>query len=409
MRILTLVPNLVPDEIAGGRRVALDLNHGYRKEGYDCKILTFGRSTEKMKNRYNVEGIEIQKIPTPSDHAQYNYLSVRTLPTHFFYSQASKLSSIFSKYDLIHIHNLHSIRLLKDVIKAKEESGKPIVWTVHDYWFCCPRNTIIDNHQQICDDYECFQKCYRDKKFIWKYSINRKKDTKLLQKLDLIIPPSKFMKDRLVKSGFDKNKIKLIYNGIPDIPYNKKIKRDSKDILYIGTPWPHKGVGVLLEALNSLKDLGHKFTLHILGNIGPTPEIRNRINTLKLKRNVKIHGFVSQEEKSGWLSKAGILVLPSIWPENCSIVLLEGLRAGIPIITTKMGGNPELVIHGQNGIICPPNNKEELINAILKIKTNKEYANELGKKGRKRFVERFTSKEMVNKYLKSISGRFIIE
>jgi glycosyltransferase involved in cell wall biosynthesis len=92
-----------------------------------------------------------------------------------------------------------------------------------------------------------------------------------------------------------------------------------------------------------------------------------------------------------------VFVLPSL-TEGISLTILEAMAAAKPVITTRVGGNPEVVIDGRTGILVPPQDPDALAAAIVKLMKDPALALEMGKNGRKRFEEIFDLGLMVTRY-----------
>ena len=109
--------------------------------------------------------------------------------------------------------------------------------------------------------------------------------------------------------------------------------------------------------------LKHEFVIHVCGQVTDNA-IKARFEELAriLGNKIQVHGYVSGKEKEEVLSNADILVLPS-YAEGVPIVLFEAMAFSCGIITTPVGGIPE-IIKSDNGILIPPGDKEALMQAI---------------------------------------------
>ena len=193
-----------------------------------------------------------------------------------------------------------------------------------------------------------------------------------------MIVPSNFLKDIVKGWGVNKNKIEVIYNAGPNINEIEKIKKDKEleskgdVIISAGRPEPWKGTNTLREIMPDLLKENPKFKLIIASKL-PHSELMAKFKASKI--------FVLNSGYEG---------LPHI--------ILEAMAVGLPIITTNVCGNPEVVKDNYNGLLVEYNNKKQLKEAILKLWRDKELQKKSIKNGRKT-LERFGLEEMIDKTL----------
>jgi glycosyltransferase involved in cell wall biosynthesis len=99
----------------------------------------------------------------------------------------------------------------------------------------------------------------------------------------------------------------------------------------------------------------------------------------------------------GLLARASIFVLSSL-TEGISVCLLEAMARGLPVVATRVGGNPELVIENNTGLLVPPGSPEELAQAILLLRGDPARACAFGQAGRERVQKFFDARCMVSQY-----------
>lgn len=149
------------------------------------------------------------------------------------------------------------------------------------------------------------------------------------------------------------------------------------DLLFLGQVGIRKGIFDLINAIAAddfLRESAIK--LHIGGG-GNIKELNQLINNLRLEQKIEYHGWVSGSEKEMLLSMADIYVLPS-YNEGLPISVLEAMSYGMPIISSPVGGIPEVVINDYNGILVEPGNIIEISDAIKKIIMNKDKLKNMG-------------------------------
>ena len=140
----------------------------------------------------------------------------------------------------------------------------------------------------------------------------------------------------------------------PSLPYK---------ILFLGRLEKRKGIYDILEALEYLPEGMFQFTLAGDGEIN---KVKKMINSIKSKNEVLIPGWVQSVDKNKLLKSSDLFVLPS-YNEGLPISILEAMASGLPVISTPIGGIPNVVIDGLNGFLIPVGNSEILARKILEI------------------------------------------
>jgi Glycosyltransferase len=130
---------------------------------------------------------------------------------------------------------------------------------------------------------------------------------------------------------------------------------------YIGSLQPSKGVDVLVEAFNKIgDDSGTKLTIY--GELVESGFFSGYCQLLRKKatcKSINFAGKFSRENLSKIFNEIDVLIVPSVWYENCPNVILEAMSFKIPVIASSIGGMTELIEDGKTGLCLNP--------AILKI------------------------------------------
>ena len=151
-----------------------------------------------------------------------------------------------------------------------------------------------------------------------------------------------------------------------------------------------KRADVLLRALASLQQ-GHGVV------VGDGPE-RARLEAiagqLELAERVQFVGH--QRDVRPWLAALDVFVLSSDW-EGMSNALLEAMAAGLPVVATRVGGNPEVVVDGVTGLLVPPSDPDALAEAIVRLLRDPALRRRMGRAGRRRVEEHFNIEETVRR------------
>lgn len=299
------------------------------------------------------------------------------------------------KPDIVHLNNFQR-QLSASIIKPIKKKGIPIVFTAHDLQAVCPNISMLDEGNNICE--KCVgrkysncvkKKCIKNSKLksilgaIEGYYYKSKKIYD--KKIDSIITPSYFYKEKLVQDGIPQNKIETIHNFIDVNLYDLKTENEEY-ALYIGRLTKEKGILNLIEAFSKIE--GKK--LYIAGEGPEKDKVKQYIEDNKLNDKIILLGFLNTEEVKEKIRKCTFVVVPSIWYENCPYSILETLAIGKPIIGANIAGIPELVRDSETGMLF--NNTEELYEKMKTLFENKELVETLGKNA-KEFARREFSKE----------------
>jgi len=213
---------------------------------------------------------------------------------------------------------------------------------------------------------------------------------------------------------FDKNLLKArkhftIYNGIDleeiakflqnidkkNVRSQLGIESDDLFLVNVGRLTLQKGQKYLIEAMTKVVKLNSRVKLIIFGEGELKEELQKLISKYSLKENIKI--LQPRRDIIKVLASADLFVFPSLW-EGFSMVLVEAMAVGIPIIATNVTGINEIVINGINGILVKSKDSESLANAIIKLIYNKEEREYLALNAKKTVGEKFNLDKIVDEY-----------
>lgn len=216
---------------------------------------------------------------------------------------------------------------------------------------------------------------------------------------DLVITPSNYF--RKLVGGWIKNpeKVKTIYNGVR---YESAFSatRGLNTLVSIGRLVPWKGFDFLIRlmAVPELRD----FTLRIIGDGPDRGRLEKIVKDLQLGNRVQLAGDVGRDVMLKDISNAGIFVLNTKF-ESFSFVVAEAMNAGAPIIATNIGSIPELIDNGKEGILVEPDNKEQILGAIGKIRNDSGFRSAIVAAAHAKAQE-FTIERTVDNLVKLING-----
>jgi glycosyltransferase involved in cell wall biosynthesis len=176
------------------------------------------------------------------------------------------------------------------------------------------------------------------------------------------------------------------------VPENAGGCQNGNIICTVATLRPVKCLEVLLEAYAIVLSQIPKSQLWIVGD-GPLREaLEQQASDLGIKSNAVFWGMRS--DVPSILKRATVGVLPSR-VEGLSNAVIEYMAAKLPVVATNVGGNPELVIHGETGLLIPPNNSQVLGETLIRLLSNSGLAAYYGQAGRQRVEEYFSVERMI--------------
>jgi len=179
---------------------------------------------------------------------------------------------------------------------------------------------------------------------------------------------SKFAAGQFPKFG---DRSSVIYGGVDNVRFSplKEIAR-RREVLFVGRVLPHKGIDVLIEALDEATPL------HVYGP-NPDLEYRAALDRLGVGKQVYFHGDASNDEIVDAYRRARVAVLPSVEKsayghagpssELLGLVLLEAMACGTPVVASALGGMPEVVRHGETGFLVSPGDAGALRERVMTL------------------------------------------
>ncbi len=192
------------------------------------------------------------------------------------------------------------------------------------------------------------------------------------------------------------DRIHRIYNGL-DLALFERTDFSSVPqlIVAVGRLIAKKGFADLLRACRLLMDRGKSFRCAIIGEGPLEEELREQIARLDLQDCVELPGTKPQDEIRECLAKANAFVLPSVIDpdggmDNLPTVIMEAMAAGLPVVSTAIGGIPEMVIQNETGFLVPPGDAVALASAIERLFDEIGLAQRLGECGFQRAKELFS-------------------
>jgi len=199
---------------------------------------------------------------------------------------------------------------------------------------------------------------------------------------------------------------RIVENGVPLPKQNISFKENTPVFIFLGDLGHQKGVRDLIKATAIAIIDGFDGIVRIAGNETSSGQIKSLQILIKeegVEKQIQYHGVVLGKDKNKFFSTASCLVLPS-YVEGLPMVLLEAMSYGIPVISTMVGGIPELVKHNHEGYLIEPGDVYRLAKYLLLIQNNSVLAQELGIEARRKIENTYSSEVMADKVYEIYSG-----
>ena len=237
---------------------------------------------------------------------------------------------------------------------------------------------------------------------------NRSLLKNVLNGADIIIATSNSYIDESKFLGDHREKIEVIPNGINleefDINLSKEecrdrldLPHDKKIILFFGNIVAYKGPHILLKSFSKVKSKFKDVMLVFAGRGEMQEELTKLAVELGIKNDVLFTGYIDEKLKPFYYKSADIFCLPSItMAEAFGIVNLEAMACGIPVISSKLGGIPDVIDDKETGLLVKPEDEDELSEAIEFLLENEATSIKMGNNG-KRKVKEYSWKKIAEK------------
>jgi glycosyltransferase involved in cell wall biosynthesis len=218
-------------------------------------------------------------------------------------------------------------------------------------------------------------------------------DKQAAKRSDLLITGSQFAQKQLVTElNLTLDKIKVVYYGVNQqyqpisstSEFRQRLNLHGKKILlHVGSLIPRKNLLSLLETFAQLHPNYPQTHLILVGR-GPQEEmLRAKIKELDIEQSVKLTGFATEEEKVAYYQTADLLISTSLM-EGFGLAIAEAMACGIPVVATQVGSIPEVVSHGETGLLVPARDTQALYQAIAQLLEDDHLAQQMGQAGQKR-------------------------
>jgi len=204
----------------------------------------------------------------------------------------------------------------------------------------------------------------------------------------------------------DESKLRTIPLGVDPDFFEYSEPDEPKELVAIGSLRERKGYDVLFEALNQIQQEYPEVHLHVFGHGPLEDELHTQVERLDLDGNVTFHGYVDQSVVREHLSRARAFVHPSR-SESFSLVRLEAMSTGCPVVVTDISGAREMVRDGEEGFVVPIESPEPIADAVTTLLSDYELTKQISRQARDRVEEKYDWRKIAEEYLdlyRSLSG-----
>jgi len=332
------------------------------------------------------------------DHVEFNTgHSVRQklgiVPRVIYYREARrKLERLLrrERVDVAHLHNI-AHQISPSILDSLRKYRVPVVQTLHDYKLICPTYTLLAGGQ-VCQRclgghyyHAAVQRCNKGSLTASLLNVVEMYAHRAMglyrRGIDLYLAPSRFLKNKLREDGLPRAPVMYLPNAIDAGQYQPRYGDDGYG-LYFGRLSPEKGVHTLIRAMKGLKDI----ELRIIGEGLQRDRLQRAVQEDNLE-NVRFCGPLYGDDLKTVLAGARFVVVPSECYENCPFSVLESFAMGKPVLGAAIGGIPELIDPGIDGLLFRPGDPIDLQRKMRQLDRDGEQRIAMGRRARQK-VER---------------------
>lgn len=231
--------------------------------------------------------------------------------------------------------------------------------------------------------------CGPNRKALWQFRIANELTTRIV---GVSADATKLCQEQ---NRSNANKMQCIWNGIDLDRFQFHGPKDELTAISVGRLSPEKDYGTLLKATKIVSEAYPTFHLKLIGDGKERTALEAQTDELGIKENVRFLG--ERSDVHDLLGSAGFFVSSST-TEGISLTLLEAMAVGLPIVTTAVGGSPEIVVPGETGKLVPSQQPETLATAMIEMIDERPLWPDIGRAARDRVEENFNVRTMIQQY-----------
>jgi glycosyltransferase involved in cell wall biosynthesis len=355
-----LVSDFYPPEPGGLEAHVRRLAHALRRAGHMVAVVAGGRARPPVDDdgvAVHYPGLTLDRLPGAFRDSAHRFHP--PWPDHTFQRGVRRVLDRFAA-DVVHAHGWCQFSAA-----AAAVGRAPVVVTLHDYGVCCPKKNLLRG------DAECARgrgirclRCRGDEQGLAKRAILSgalsRTVPRLAARVDRFIAVSEHVARRFRETASDSERVMVIPNFL-DLPDEPATDPTGSQVLYVGPATRHKGLSVLLRALRQVPPGLAEAVVVGVPSADAVPAASGA------PAAVQYAGRLTGEPLRRRFRAAAMVVVPSIWPEPCPTVALESLAYGRPVVASRIGGLPDLIADGDNGLLVPPGDPGALAGAITTL------------------------------------------
>lgn len=309
-----------------------------------------------------------------------------------------KISELLDKFacDIVHAHDMYH-HISPSILHEIKKRDIPVIQTIGDYHLISP-NYIMFHQGRICEITKSnnfwkafFHRCVKDSYLASFAEVVEKYLHYWLgwerNYIDHFIAPSRFMESKLIEYGINKKKVVYLPYFIHYQAYKSNYNGDNY-ILYFGRLSPEKGLNYLINAMKVLPQINLKIAGR--GNSGYVSKLKAQSAKMQ---NVEFVGFQEGLRLKRLISCSKFTILSSVWYEVFGLSILESFASGKPVVASNIGGIPETVKDGYNGLLFEPGNTDDCAEKINKLWNNPALCRKMGRNAREYVEKNFGPEE----------------
>ncbi|HEX4009196.1 MAG TPA: glycosyltransferase [Solirubrobacteraceae bacterium] len=274
--------------------------------------------------------------------------------------------------DVVHFHNLHNLGAsLIDHVAAR---GLPAYFTTHNYWLICPRAYLLDANGAICPgpgDGSACASCTGGHDVAGHQLRLAEIRTRAERGLTRILSVSDAVRRTLLNAGYPGDLVETVQQAMPhDAEIWERVGRDRRPgrvardltVAFLGSAYPHKGPQLLVQAAQRSHA---RLNIKILGEV--PPRFATALRALDRRGVVELCGAFSPSEIPGLLAGVDAVALPSTWWDCAPLAAAECLAARTPLLVPRLGGLPEAIRDGVDGLAFDGLDVDDLARALDRL------------------------------------------
>jgi len=358
-RLLVVSAHFPPNFVSGGTLVPERQARGFQRRGWDVSVyaghLQAGAepyaARDELLNGLPVRWIEVGDFASWSDRRNFDNPTV-----------ALDFATVIERFapDVVHFHSLQCLGA--GLLPVAAASGARVALTMHDFWWCCARQFLVDRTWVPCSLVVSAGVCACEVDASW-LSARNGWLSEQLKHADLILAPSAVAADVLAANGVPLDRLEVDENGLLSVPPPPE-HRQNDDIRfrYTGGADQMKGAGVLRSAAVHLATQvasGWQLVAHgdptSMRALGAWPD------------QVRLEAPYPPRRLDEVMAETDVLVVPSLMRESHSLVTREALLRGVPVICSDSLGPETVVQPGRNGSVVPTGDPALLAEAMARL------------------------------------------